>query len=290
MRQRDYPGSDMEIEQELARGSNYRRYIASYESDGLKIYGLLTVPEGEKLPTGWPVIIFNHGYIPPSVYRTTERYVAYVDALARSGYIVFKPDYRGHANSEGVARGGYETPDYAIDVLNALASLKRYKDADSNRIGMWGHSMGGQLTLRSLVVSKDIKAAVIWAGVVAPYADLIEQWKLPVGGDRPHPALTSWRDAFLAEYGSPQGNPDFWASISPSSYATDITAPVQVHHGSADEDVPMSFSDGFVKRMQDAGKAVEYFTYPGDNHNLSVNFSTAMRRTIAFFDSYLKGE
>jgi len=138
MRQREYPGSDVIIEQVLEPGVNYQRYIVSYLSEGLKIYALLTVPDGERPPTGWPVIIFNHGFIPPTQYRTTERYVAYVDWLARSGYIVFRSDYRGHGSSDGDARGAYGSPDYVIDVLNATASMKRYPDADPNRIGMWG--------------------------------------------------------------------------------------------------------------------------------------------------------
>ncbi|NIO68452.1 MAG: hypothetical protein GTN71_05245, partial [Anaerolineae bacterium] len=96
MRQQAYPGSEITIEETLDPGSNYDRYIASYLSEGLKIYALLTVPRGEKPESGWPVVLFNHGYIPPDQYRTTERYVAYVDAFARNGYIVFKSDYRGH--------------------------------------------------------------------------------------------------------------------------------------------------------------------------------------------------
>ena len=139
---RDYSGSDIVIEQTLAAGVNYNQYIASYKSEGLKIYALLTVPMGPKPKTGWPVIIFNHGFIPPAQYRTTERYVAYVEALARNGYIVFKSDYRGHGSSEGRATGGEASPDYTIDVLNAVSSMQRYQDADPNRIGMWGHSMG----------------------------------------------------------------------------------------------------------------------------------------------------
>src|SRR3990172_11599809 len=101
MRSQEYPGSDIVIEQTLQPGSNYNRYIASYKSDGLKIYALLTVPQREKPKTGWPVIIFNHGYIPPEQYRTTEKYLVYTDAFSRNGYILFKPDYRGHGNSEG---------------------------------------------------------------------------------------------------------------------------------------------------------------------------------------------
>ena len=91
------------------------------------------------MPTrGWPVVIFNHGYIPPDQYRTTERYEAYVDAFARNGYIVFRSDYRGHGESEGDAEGGYGSPAYTVDVLNGLSAIQTYAFADPDRIGMWG--------------------------------------------------------------------------------------------------------------------------------------------------------
>src|SRR4026207_1168226 len=64
-----YPGSDIVIEKELDRGANYRRYSVYYLSEGLKIYALLTVPDGEPPEGGWPAIVFNHGYIPPDVYK-----------------------------------------------------------------------------------------------------------------------------------------------------------------------------------------------------------------------------
>jgi hypothetical protein len=125
--------------------ANYSRYYVSYLSEGLKIYALMTVPNGEQPPTGWPVIIFNHGYIPPTVYRTTERYIAYVDLIARNGYIVFRSDYRGHDRSEGEPGGAYSNPGYTVDVLNAVASLKRYPAADPNRIGMGDIPWAGTL-------------------------------------------------------------------------------------------------------------------------------------------------
>src|SRR4030042_4081224 len=84
MRNQEYPGSDIVIEQTLPEGSNYDRYIASYKSDGLKIYALLTVPQGIKPQNGWPVVIFNHGYIPPKEYSTTAKYAAYTDEIGRA--------------------------------------------------------------------------------------------------------------------------------------------------------------------------------------------------------------
>lgn len=278
LRKRDFPASDLVIEQTLDPGLNYYRYIASYMSDGLKQYGLLTIPFGEKPETGWPVIIFNHGYIPPEVYQTTQRYVAYVDGFARSGYIVFRPDYRGHANSEGLARGAYNRPDYVIDVLNALAALKAYPEADPQRIGMWGHSMGGYITLRAMVVDPDIKAGVIWAGVVASYADMADVAGRPRFGTRP----------LMQSYGPPELDPDFWASISANTYLADLSGPLQLHHGSADESVPAEFSFNLALEVREAGHLAELYIYDGDDHNISLNFTGALLRSIDFFDLYVK--
>ena len=84
LRNGKYPGSEITIVRELERGTNYRRYYAYYFSEGLKIYALLTIPNGTPPEGGFPAILFNHGYIPPASYRTTERYVAYVDGFGNT--------------------------------------------------------------------------------------------------------------------------------------------------------------------------------------------------------------
>ncbi len=295
MRQRHYPGSPINVEKKLDSGANYDRYIASYLVERLKIYALLTIPQGEKPPAGWPVIVFNHGYIPPEQYRTTERYVAYVDALARSGYMVFRPDYRGHGSSEGQPSSAYGSPDYTVDVLNAVSAVRQHPDADPNRIGMWGHSMGGHITLRAMVISHDIRAGVIWAGVVGSYADLLDRWRRPATpiAATVTPAVEDarrrWRQGLLDTYGSPADNPAFWDSISPNAYLSDLSGPVQLHHGSADKSVPVEFSQTLFTQIQQAGQVAELYTYANDDHNISHHFSLAMRRSIEFFDQYVKG-
>lgn len=299
LRKGEYPGSEVVIEKTLEPGSNYKRYVSSYKSDGLKIYALLTVPNRDPSSSPqddnrkFPVIVFNHGYIPPSEYQTTERYLAYTDAFSRNGYIVFKPDYRGHGDSEGNPSGAYGSPDYTIDVLNALASMKKFKDADPNKIGMWGHSMGGYITLRAMVVNNDIKAGVIWGGVVASYQDLLSRWRRnPVPSAMPGNIQPTnprgWRNTLAEKYGTPEQNPIFWNSISANSYLKDISGPIQLHHGDSDASVPVEFSHKLDEQLKAEGKTSEIYTYLGDDHNISSNLSIALQRSIEFFDRYLK--
>jgi dipeptidyl aminopeptidase/acylaminoacyl peptidase len=293
MRQQSYPGSDIVIEETLAPCANYDRYVASYLSEGLKIFGLLTVPRGEPPESGWPIIVFNHGYIPPDQYRTTERYVAYQDAFARNGYIVLKPDYRGHGNSEGDTSHGSRGPGYTLDVLNAVSSLQRYPGVDPERVGMWGHSMGGSITLRAMVVTDDIKAGVIWAGVVATYEEIFEarpRWVAGRSAGTPGPEGTpEMEPEGLLAYGSFDENPEFWAAIDPISYLADLSGPVQLHHATGDQSVPVAFSESLYTRLQEAGQVAELYIYEGDNHNISANFGTAAQRSVAFFDEHVKG-
>ncbi|OGC45980.1 peptidase [candidate division WWE3 bacterium RIFCSPHIGHO2_12_FULL_38_15] len=305
LRNAETPGSDLIIEQTLTPGSNYQRYIASYKAEGLKIYALLTIPNGTKPKSGWPVVIFNHGYIPPTQYKTTERYIAYTDAFSRNGYILLRSDYRGHGNSEGTARGGYGSPNYTIDILNAVESIKKHPDADPNRIGMWGHSMGGYITLRSMVSRNDIKAGVIWAGVVVSYEDLLYNWRRNTASaagqqnTNPETILSptptpfssrgrSWRAELIQNYGPPEENPEFWNSISATGYLNEISGPLQLHHGTSDTSVPLRFSEKLEQLMKDEGKSVELFTYAGNDHNISASFNTAIKRSVDFFDKYVK--
>jgi dipeptidyl aminopeptidase/acylaminoacyl peptidase len=288
MRRASYPGSDIRIEMELVPGGNYRRYYASYLSDDQKIYGLLTIPEGEMPPGGWPAVVFNHGYVAPQDYRTTVGYEAHIDHLASAGYIVFKIDYRGNAGSTGLGLGAYGDPGYTVDVLNAVASLQRFPQANPQKIGMWGHSMGGFLVLRAMVISHAIKAGVIWAGVVMSYADMLCCWNDVDPTPVPGPDTAGWRFEWLRQYGPPEEDPQYWDSISANTYLADLSGPLQLHQGTADTEVSVSFAEKLAQDIQAAGKSVELYTYPGDNHDLSKSFDLAMSRTIQFFDTYLK--
>ena len=273
LRARTYPGSALKVERTLNAGSNYTRQVVSYQSEGLTIYGLLTVPRGTPPAGGWPAIVFNHGYIPPDEYRTTERYVAYQDAFARAGFVTLKSDYRGHGDSQGDARGGYQDPGYTVDVLNAAASLKKDPRVNARRLGLWGHSMGGQLSLRAMLVDPDLKAASLWAGVIAGYDVLATDWNR--APDTPRPTLDPLNRRYLR-------------LLSPNAYLKDLRGrPLQLHHGTADKDVPYSFQVALANDLRAAQQPFTAYRYDGDNHNLSGNLGVALRRSVAFFQANL---
>lgn len=293
LRRQDYSGSELTVEEDLAPGSNYSRQIVSYESEGLTQYALLTIPKGDMPAAGWPAIVFNHGYIPPEQYRTTEKYVAYVDGFARNGYVVLRPDYRGHGDSEGDAEGGYGSPAYTIDVLNGLGALKKHPQVDEQKIGMWGHSMGGHITLRAMVVDPSIKAGVIWGGVVGSYQDYQELWwgRRPTPSASPRPGQRGfWRWQLREQYGDYQINPAFWDSISVTSYFNELSGAVKLIHAKGDETVPYQLSVRTKERLDAVGASGELVLYEGDNHNISGNFSAAMKESVDYFDTWVKQE
>ena len=282
LRARDYPASDLLIEEVLDPGSNYQRYIASYLSDGFKIYGLLTVPDAPAEEGGFPAILFLHGYIPPDTYITTRDYVASQDGLARSGFVTFKPDMRGHGRSEGEATGAHFSETYIIDSLNAFAAMENDPIINSGRIGVWGHSNGGLIGLRMAVISEKIKASVLWGGVVGSYEDMLETYFERID------FLQRLAPPVIQKHGLPSENPDYWDLIDPFQYLNAISGPVQLHHGSSDDSVPVELSASLYQALLAEGVPVEYFEYPGAGHNFYGDaFEQAMLLTVEFFRNNL---
>jgi dipeptidyl aminopeptidase/acylaminoacyl peptidase len=132
-----------------------------------------------------------------------------------------------------------------------------------------------------MVVSKDVAATVIWAGVSADATDAwlyLRDWLR-----RPERELRE-------RWGLPEEQGDLFRRMSSRQYLADVVGPVQIHHGTGDTSVPYQHGLALSRALAEAGKTQEMYTYPGAPHNWSgPTWETAIGRSVAFFDRYVKG-
>lgn len=276
-----------------SESANYTSYLTNYYSDGLKINGLLTIPKegGQRREEGWPAIVFVHGYIPPIEYKTTQNYAAYVDYLAKNGFVVFKIDLRGHGDSDGEPGGAYYSEDYVVDTLNAHAALQSADFVNPNAIGLWGHSMAGNVVFRSFVVKRSIPAIAIWAGAVYTYEDM-RQFGIndnsyqPPSEDSP---VRKKREELTKTHGPFAPDSDFWKQVVPTNYLDGVSGSVSLHHAVNDNVVSINYSRNLVSVLERSKINVQLNEYPSGGHNISGSaFSAAMQDTVEFFRSELE--
>jgi len=276
---KQYDGRDLQLGQVLARNNAYTRYFVTYLSGGLKISGIMNVPNGEG---PFPVLVLNHGFIDPAVYTNGRGLAREQDSLARRGYVVLHTDYRNHAQSDADPENDLKLRlGYTEDVINAVLAIKSSSlpQLDRERVGFLGRSMGGGVTYNALVVAPGlVDAAVVYAPVSSDAVDNFNRW---IGG-------SPVGDAILATYGSPEANPTFWRNLSAVNFFNRITEPILVQHGTADESCPLEWSQRTLTALQQAGKSAELVTYEGEAHAFEAAWPASMERTVAFFQQHLK--
>jgi uncharacterized protein len=270
----------------VGQNESYSSYLTYFTSEGLKVNGLLTIPTGEEPKNGWPAIVFIHGYIPPTLYQTQGQYADYVDYLARNGFVVFKIDLRGHANSEGEPGGGYYGSDYVVDALNSYDALSQADFVNPERIGLWGHSMAGNIVMRSMAARPEIPAGVIWAGAVYSYVDM-QKYGIDDNSYRPPSNNTERqrrRRELFEKHGSPSAQSVFWRQVAPTNYLTDLKGAIQLNHAIDDDVVNIGYSRDLVTLLDKTSVPHELHEYSTGGHNISGSaYNQAMVNTVEFF-------
>ena len=293
--------SKLTFEKSLVGADTYKADLWSYDSDSLKIYTLVNTPTTTKPTKGYPILIFGHGFHPaPKKYgvstqtgkdwRPGDYYRGIPEAYAEKGYMAITPDYRGHNISDGFeyTKTSYlASTYYAIDVLHLIAALPDLKDVNIDKIYYLGHSMGGDVGLKTLLATDKIRAASLWAPVSAT------TWEQVLYYGKYYDKNSDKTDnEKMTEYMSKMDavikNLDFPFDIDKGDaihYIQDVKTPMIIHHARGENSVPYIWSESLAAKLFMHGKPFEFYAYESDNHLFKEeNRVKAVERDIAFFE------
>jgi len=278
---RSYEPSPIVFEDPIATTSSYSVLPFYFTSDGKKVTGLAHVPM-TPLSKKLPVIVQFRGFVDPNMYTPGMGTKHSAESFASNGFVSLAPDFLNYGGSDRGSTDVFEDRFQTYTTaLNFLASIPNISFIDPTKVGIWGHSNGGQIALTVLTILGSQGAAYptsLWAPVTAvfPYSILYYTDEFEDYGK----ALRKELALFETDYDVNQ--------YAFYNYIDRIQAPLQIHQGTADEAVPVKWSDAFVKRMQQQGMNIKYYTYPGNDHNLVQSWNTVMTRDLEFFRSMLR--
>lgn len=299
LRQHAFQSGEVQIRSTLSENDKFTTYLMDYPSDGLTITGVMQIPVGEG---PFPVIVLNHGFYSRGIYSSGDGTDRASGFLAGQGYITLASDYRSWGASDMGHSFFYSG--LVIDVINLLNAIPSIPEADPDRIGMWGHSMGGGVTIKVLTIDPRVKAAVLYSPVSADHADIIVRWgngcfgdiaqgELVVGCNSadvvPDDLPLDLRNAYHVAASDAQ----MLQRVSPFYHLDQVIAPVQIHYGTEDgkflSGTPPQWSVKLTQGLRDAGKQAELYQYEGEGHSfIGQPWFDFMGRSLRFFDRYVK--
>jgi dipeptidyl-peptidase-4 len=244
-------------------------------ADGQPLQYRLFKPSHFDTSRRYPAIVEVYGG--PGVQRVLDAWTgsSFTQILTRAGYVVFQLDNRGSA-----ARGtAFQAPIYGklgdievADQVRGAEWLAAQPYVDPGRLGVWGWSYGGYLTLMLMFKAP----ALFSAGVAgAPVTD----W---------HLYDTHYTERYL---GRPSADVAGYEASSALPYAKDLRGRLLVIHGMADDNVLFLNSTKLFRRLQDLKKPFDEMVYPGAKHGLLRQHDGrhAYATMLRFFDESLSG-
>ncbi len=265
--------------------------ITFESAGGLTIHGYLIkpkdIPAGQRLPAlvwvhGGPVRQMRPGWNPLRSYALFHGFNQY---LVSKGYVVLAINYRGGI---GYGRDFREAlfhkmgVDDVADVVNAGNYLKRLPYVDPERVGIWGLSYGGYMTLHSLAQYPDAFACGVNIAGIWDFT----QW-------------TKWAEKRYGKGsqgfkyylgGEPEESPDLYRQGSPKTFASNMKRPLLNVQGTADMNVDFQQMDRIIEDLTELGKDFELIYYPNEVHTFAKKktWMDAMPKILRFLDRHLK--
>jgi dipeptidyl aminopeptidase/acylaminoacyl peptidase len=249
----------------------------TWTSDGREVQGWLLSPRDVAPGKTYPMIVEVHGG-PSSATQPTFTWKGTVYDLVGHGFFVFLPNPRGsfgqgeeftRANVKDFGGGDLK------DILVGVDAVEKIAPVDDRRLGVYGHSYGGFMSMWTVTHSQRFKAAVAGAGIadwVAYYGQNgIDQWMVPFFGS------TAYDD------------PSIYDRLSPIRYIKAAKTPTFIYVGERDVECPPAQSLEFHHGMDAMGVPNSLVIYPGEGHGIrdAENKADLKRRILGWFDHYL---
>lgn len=276
------PGN-IEVGAELKNANGFAAYIFYFTTEGKKVSGMMNIPQK---PGKYPILVLLRGFIDQQIYTTGDGTRRDGEIFAANGFISLAPDFLGYGESASPSANPVEerfqtyttTLDLLASINNINSALSTLTDnkitADTEKLGIWGHSNGGQIALSVITATGRNYPTVLWAPVSKPfpYSVLYYTDEFDDYGKKLRRVIADFEKDYDVDL------------YTFTNYLDWITAPIQLHQGGNDEAVPQKWSDQFVTQLKDKGKNVTYFTYPREDHNFTQgSWGVNIQRNIEFY-------
>ena len=258
-----------------------RARSVSWSNGGFTVQGWLLAPANADPAARAPMIVNVHGG--PSA-ASTPNYIAdggITADLAKAGYYVFYPNPRG-SFGQGEAFTAANKRDFGggdlKDILAGVDAVEKVAPIDENRLGLMGGSYGGFMTMWVNTQTNRFKALVSGAGLsnwISYYGtNGIDQWMIPFFGK------------------SMYDDPDAYWAVSAIRTIRNARTPTFIYVGERDIEVPPTQSVEYWHALKEMGVPASLVIYPGEGHRLRdpANSADMRKRTVAWFDKYVKGD
>ncbi len=221
-------------------------------ADGQALYYQLFKPLHFDPAKRYPAVVDVYGG--PGVQRVVNNWHGnlFTQILTRAGYVVFTLDNRGSAHRGTAFQNPIHDRMGVIEVADQVQGarwLGAQSFVDPKRIGVWGWSYGGYMTLNLMFKASDVYRAGVSGAPVTDFA-LYD---------------THYTERYLDR---PQDNAAGYAASSVLPYAKDLKGPLLVMHGMSDDNVLFLNSTKLFRRLQDLSKPFDVMVYPGAKHGL----------------------
>lgn len=248
-----------------------------WTSDDFDVQGWLLAPAQVESGRRYPMVVWIHGGpSSASLPRWPDHRAA---LLSRRGYFVFYPNPRGsYGQGEAFTRANVKDFGYGDlrDVQRGIDAAAAVAPVDANRLGIWGWSYGGYMTMWTVTQTQRFKAAVAGAGIAnwqSYYGENdIDEWMIPFFG------------------ASVYDDPAVYARSAPITFIKNVKTPTLVVVGERDGECPAPQSFEFWHALKTLGVETQLVVYPDEGHRIAKkeHQRDIARRLVGWFDAHLR--